>query len=137
MDEIVFEFDEVGTYLNVWTENDALLARPKSEMLGRRIADVLDEETAEPFEQLFRTVMAQRQAESMVYELDVRKGRQWFLARVTPSFVLCSSEVFACFRARSTTQTDRAGAAQNQEEAEKANAAKTNFSPYSQNCARR
>lgn len=129
MDEIVFEFDEAGTYLNVWTENEALLVRPKSELLGRRIVDVLGEEIAAPFVQLFCSVMAQRRAESMVYELEVRNGHQWFLARVSPILSPDGSCRRVCMLSREITEQKRIEheLRKTKEEAEEANAAKSEF----------
>jgi len=46
IDELVFEFDGAGTCLNVWVENEELLVRPRRELLGRRIPEILGEEAA-------------------------------------------------------------------------------------------
>jgi PAS domain-containing protein len=35
LDDLVFELDENGTYLKIWTANDALLAVPRGELIGR------------------------------------------------------------------------------------------------------
>jgi PAS domain-containing protein len=35
LDDLVFELDENGTYLEIWTANDALLVVPRSELIGR------------------------------------------------------------------------------------------------------
>ena len=129
MDEIVFEFDEDGTYLNIWSENEKLLARPKSELLGRRISDVLGEEVAAPFVQLFRSVMAERRAEGMVYELDVRSGHLWFLARVSPVLSADGTCHTVCMLSREITEQKRVEQElrKTKEEAERANAAKSEF----------
>src|SRR5690606_30011359 len=36
LDDIVFEVDEHGTYLNVWTANEAVLFAPRDQVIGRR-----------------------------------------------------------------------------------------------------
>jgi PAS domain-containing protein len=41
LDDIVFQFDAQGTYLNVWTANENLLVQPRDELLGRHIEEVL------------------------------------------------------------------------------------------------
>jgi PAS domain S-box-containing protein/putative nucleotidyltransferase with HDIG domain len=84
LDDIVFEFDEEGTYLNVWARDESLLARPKAEVLGRRIVEVLGEENGRPFTEAVKRVLASGQVEDMEYPLDVTGGRRWFLARISP-----------------------------------------------------
>jgi PAS domain-containing protein len=44
LDDLVFELDENGTYLGIWTANDTLLAAPRSELLGRTVLETLNEE---------------------------------------------------------------------------------------------
>ncbi|MGD0944813.1 MAG: hypothetical protein ABR972_11145 [Acidimicrobiales bacterium] len=44
LDDLVFELDENGTYLEIWTANDALLVVPRSELIGRTHREVLGEE---------------------------------------------------------------------------------------------
>jgi len=39
IDDIVFEIDEQGTYVNVWTGNERLLVRPRAELIGHRLQD--------------------------------------------------------------------------------------------------
>lgn len=46
MDDIVFEIDEQGTYVNVWTRNERLLVRPKAELIGHRITEFFSPDTA-------------------------------------------------------------------------------------------
>jgi PAS domain S-box-containing protein len=84
LDDIVFEFDEQGTYLNVWTADESLLAQPKVQMLGRRIEEVLGEENGRPFIEAVKRVLASRAPESIEYPLEVIGGQRWFLARISP-----------------------------------------------------
>ena len=84
LDDIVFEFDEQGTYLNVWTGNESLLVRPKTEMLGRRLVEVMGEENGRSFVGAIKRVLASDQSESIEYPLDVIGGQRWFLARISP-----------------------------------------------------
>ncbi len=84
LDDIVFEFDEDGTYLNIWAANEGLLARPRSALIGRRIAEILGEEAARMFVEPFKRVLASGQAENLEYPLEVGDGQRWFLARISP-----------------------------------------------------
>ena len=82
LDDTVFEFDEQGTYLNVWAGDERLLLRPKDELLGRRIADILGDEFAGPYLQAFKRVLQTGQSESMEYSLQVDAGERCFLASI-------------------------------------------------------
>src|SRR5215469_495416 len=82
IDEIVFEFDAEGTFLNIWTTNEQLLYRPARELVGRKNADIFGAEYSRPFMEIFRRVYETGQGENLEYPLDVLGGKKWFLARV-------------------------------------------------------
>src|SRR2546422_7553507 len=82
--EILFEFDELGTYLNIWTVDESLLARPKKELLGRTFVDVLGIEATRVHLEAIQRVIATGAPETLEYQLEVQSGTQWFLARITP-----------------------------------------------------
>lgn len=84
VDEIVFEFAEDGTYLNVWTRDERLLVRPRSELIGRRASEVMGHETAEEYLEAFRRVLTSRRAETLEYQLPLPVGSRWFLSRINP-----------------------------------------------------
>lgn len=104
IDEIVMEFDQEGTYLNIWTTNERLLVRPKAELLGRRAAELLGEDFVRPFLEVYRRVLATGQAESAEYSLDVMEGRRWFLARINPIPSADGSYKTVCVLARDITE---------------------------------
>ena len=83
-DEIVFEFDGNGTYLNVWTRNEALLFRPRPELIGRTLAEVFDEGWARHHVERLRRVLASGAPEIWQYRVDLPSGRSWFLGRMAP-----------------------------------------------------
>ena len=80
---IAFELDESCTYLGVWTQNEALLVRPKHELIGKTIDEVMGEAGA-PLTALVRRAQASGRAESIEYPLDLRGVRQWFLIDAVP-----------------------------------------------------
>jgi two-component system cell cycle sensor histidine kinase/response regulator CckA len=82
IDEIVFEFDRDGTFLNIWTTNEELLYRPRHELKGKRISGVMGEEFFRPFSLIFERVLATGRSEELEYSLDVPAGKRWFLARM-------------------------------------------------------
>ena len=103
IDEIVFEFDEKGTYLNIWTADESLLARPKAELLGRRILDVLGNETGAPFMEVIQRVLRTGKPEIMEYPLDVLGGRLWFLGHISPIPSPAGGAKTVCVQARDIT----------------------------------
>jgi PAS domain S-box-containing protein len=84
LDDIIIQYDEQGTYLNIWTADESLLFQPKDQMLGKKLSQVLGEEQSRPLEDAVRRVASSGQVESMEYSLDVIGGRRWFHARITP-----------------------------------------------------
>lgn len=83
LDDIVFEFDEKGTYLNVWTGNEGLLTQPKDTLTGRRITEILGESGIQ-FEEAVRRVFQRGSPESIEYPLTVQSGTRWFVAHLNP-----------------------------------------------------
>ena len=84
LDDIVFVFDEQGTYLNVWAADESMLAQPKAQLLGKRIDEVLGEENGRPFTETIKRVLASGRSEIIEYPLQVAGGQRWFTARISP-----------------------------------------------------
>jgi len=84
LDDIVFELDGQGTYLQTWATNETLLALPKSQLLGKRVVDVLGEEIGCRYKDAIRRVLQSGKTETVEYPLDVEAGRRWFIARISP-----------------------------------------------------
>jgi two-component system, sensor histidine kinase and response regulator len=107
IDEIVFEFDGDGTYFNVWTTNEALLVRPRKELIGRRLEEFMTKELAKPFLDSFRRALATGIGESVEYMLPVQSGEAWFLARVNPIPAPGGARQLVCMTARDITRRKR------------------------------
>ncbi|NJN95864.1 MAG: PAS domain S-box protein [Anaerolineales bacterium] len=84
LDDIVFEIDEQGRYLNVWTADESLLAQPKAQLLGRRLEEVLGEEKGCLFTEIVQRVVARGNPESVEYCLEIGDEQRWFMARTSP-----------------------------------------------------
>ena len=84
LDDIVFEVDAQGTYLNVWTADESLLSEPKAELLGKQIEDTLQKETAVSIMEATQRVLKTNHVEEMEYPLILPSGLHWFLARISP-----------------------------------------------------
>lgn len=84
MDDAVFEIDAQGTCLNVWTANEHLLIRPRSELIGHRIEAFLPAESARAIMQACERVSRTGGPESIEYALELAEGQHWFVARISP-----------------------------------------------------
>lgn len=84
LDDLVFELDENGTYLGIWTSNDALLARPRDELIGRTHAEVISEDLGLRLKKITTSVLESGRHEIWEYSLEVPAGLRWFQGRVAP-----------------------------------------------------
>jgi two-component system, cell cycle sensor histidine kinase and response regulator CckA len=82
IDQIVLELDAEGTFLNIWANDEKLLYRPRSELLGRRSEDIFDAGFFRSSHELFKRVIATGKGEDFEYSLVFPEGEHWFLARV-------------------------------------------------------
>jgi PAS domain S-box-containing protein len=103
IDEIVFEFDNVGIFRNVWTTNETALARPRSELLGASIVQIFGEKIGQPFIETLRRVIATGRGESIEYSLPFGSEVRWFLGRVSPIKSPGGAPKTVCMTARDIT----------------------------------
>jgi diguanylate cyclase (GGDEF)-like protein len=82
LDDLVFELDENGTYLGIWTTDDTLLAAPRSELLGRKLPEALGEKIGLRLIQIIGHVLETGCPEIWEYCLEVPAGIRWFQGRV-------------------------------------------------------
>ena len=129
IDDIVFELDEEGTYLNVWAGNEALLVRPKAELIGRRASEFLGDDSMRPFLEIFKRILAGGQPEELEYSLETLSGKRWFLGRISAIPSAEDSSKTFCLLIRDMTSRKRAEAElqKAKEAAEAANRAKNEF----------
>jgi diguanylate cyclase (GGDEF)-like protein/PAS domain S-box-containing protein len=80
LDDTVYEFDAQGTYLNVWTGDERLLLRPKAELLGRCVVEVMGDEVGRAYIEDLRRVLRTGRSEAVEYALDLPAGTRWFLS---------------------------------------------------------
>jgi PAS domain S-box-containing protein len=103
IDEIVFEFDGEGIFRNVWTTTEAALERPKKELLGSSIEQILGKDIAGPFVETMRRVIATGQGESIEYAIPLGSEVRWFLGRVSPIRSASGAARTVCMTARDIT----------------------------------
>jgi len=82
LDDLVFELDENGTYLEIWTTNDALLAVPRSELLGRTHAEAISDEVGLSLAKVIGRVLETGRPQFWEYSLEVPLGIRWFQGRL-------------------------------------------------------
>ena len=103
IDEIVFELARDGTFLNIWTTNEALLYRPRHELKGKRVSEVIGEDFFRPFAMIFDRVLVTGRGEELEYSLDVPAGKRWFLARMNRVPSAANDQYTLCLAVRDIT----------------------------------
>jgi PAS domain S-box-containing protein len=104
IDEIAFEFDVDGTFLDIWTTDESQLFRPRAQLLGRRISDVFEAKFAPSHRAVFRRVLESGKGEDVEYALNLPDGEHWFLCRVTPIAAPDGTYKSICMLARDITE---------------------------------
>jgi signal transduction histidine kinase/CheY-like chemotaxis protein len=77
---IVIEFDGEGRYLEVWTHDESLLARPRNQLIGATLLEVFGPEGSQHFLEMVRDILKERQPKRIEYPLEVPSGSRWFSA---------------------------------------------------------
>jgi diguanylate cyclase (GGDEF)-like protein/PAS domain S-box-containing protein len=84
LDDLVFELDESGTYLGVWGTDNALLAAPRRDLLGRNVREGIGEEIGLRLTEVIGHVLDTGRPEIWEYCLEVPAGTRWFQGRLAP-----------------------------------------------------
>ncbi|HXY44218.1 MAG TPA: ATP-binding protein [Acidimicrobiales bacterium] len=103
LDDLVFELDGDGTYLGIWTADDALLVAPREELRGRTLREVIPGEIGLGLTRIVGRVLASGSPELWEYCLDVPAGRRWFQSRVAPIAPANGSPGTVCLLVRDIT----------------------------------
>jgi len=108
MDDVAYEIDEQGRYVNVWTSNEGLLPRPRQEMIGQRVGYFYSEQWDRHFFRTFNRVVATGRPETVEYELDLPGGKRWFSGRINPISADGRNYRSFCLLVRDVTESKRA-----------------------------
>ena len=101
IDDIVFEFDADGTYLNIWTQREEMLIKPKKELLGRRLSEVYDEHSV--ITEMLQRLVKTGKSETLELPVNTPNGQRWFQGRCTPIPSEDGSYQTICVLARDVT----------------------------------
>jgi PAS domain S-box-containing protein len=104
IDEMAFEFDVDGTFLDIWTTNEDLPFKPRAKLIGRRISEVFEVNPTIDHQAVFRRVLESGQGEDLEYALNLLDGEHWFLCRVTPIVGADGAYKSICMLARDITK---------------------------------
>ena len=116
IDDLVFEIDEAGTYLEIWTANDDLLAVPRAELLGKTHREALGEEIGLSLAKVISQVLETDRPHFWDYSLAVPAGIRWFQGRVAPIAGSEGSSRKLCLLVRDITEQKAAEQARDQAE---------------------
>jgi diguanylate cyclase (GGDEF)-like protein/PAS domain S-box-containing protein len=114
LDDLVFELDEDGVYLALWTTSEALLVAPPEELLGRTVRHALGDDLGRRVTRAVRRVLETGRPELLEYNLDVQAGARFFQARFAPIAGLAARTV--CLLVRDITAQKEAEAARDDAE---------------------
>ena len=81
LDDIVFEIDDDGRFLNVWAKNDDDLFFPRTKILGRSFREVFGDDFGKILDDIRIRVMTTYQPESYDYKSIVTGSDRWFSAK--------------------------------------------------------
>jgi len=107
LDDLAFELDDRGTYLNVWTRNGATPLLPKPEIVGKSLVEIHGQETGTCYLAILRRVLASGTSESIEYTLSSNGQPRHFSAIL--SRIPAGAEIpatVACIVRETTTQKE-------------------------------
>lgn len=81
LEDIVYEVDEFGRYLNAWSKNDNLLLLPRNEIIGKTLAELYGAKFAKPFDDILQKVIGNGEPYFHEYRSIVSGDERWFGAK--------------------------------------------------------
>lgn len=83
LDDLAFEFDEDGRYLNVWTRNEDKLLLPKQDLVGKRLVDIFGPETGSHYLETIRRVITTGETATVDYTVSLGGELRYFSGILT------------------------------------------------------
>jgi len=83
LDDLAFEFDGDGRYLNVWTRNEDKLVLPKQDLVGKRLTDIFGPETGSHYLETIRRVITTGETATIDYTVSLTGELRYFSGILT------------------------------------------------------
>ncbi len=84
MEDIVFEMDYNGTYINIAPTSPELMYKPAEEMAGKTLHYAFDKKTADKFLAFIRGCLDENKGKTIEYPLTINNKTLWFSGKATP-----------------------------------------------------
>jgi two-component system NarL family sensor kinase len=104
IDDVISELDVEGRVLNLWTRNDQLLVRPREDIVGKTVEQLLGTEFFDPWRPVLKRVLKSGVSENLTYPLTVRAGPRWFASHIAPIRSADGSFKSLCVLSRDVTK---------------------------------
>jgi len=108
LDDVLVECAPDSTTLNVWAVDESLFAKPRTEMIGKKMRELFGADVARPFEEMFLRVAESGKAEQMEYSFTTPRGNYEGTARVTRMSARSGATPTIWLLAHDTTEQKRA-----------------------------
>jgi len=76
--DLLFELDEEGRYLNIWANNENLLATQKAALLGNLVKDMLPENVAAEIYKALSIAAKEGVSQGQIIRLELEDGDHWY-----------------------------------------------------------
>lgn len=96
--DLLFELDSEGTYLNIWAQDETLLAEQKNFLIGKKVYQVLSHDAVEVCINTILEVNATGKSLGNTMYVDLPEGRKWFelsasLRKSTGTYIMLSRDI--------------------------------------------
>jgi len=84
--DLIFLVNEDGIYIEVFANGkEALLYKPKEEIIGRHVTDFFNESLSQEFTTVIHKALASKTLQCIEYELDISNKQEFYEARIMPT----------------------------------------------------